>query len=78
MPGLEDYIGVSQAASILKIHPSTVKRLCREHRLPAHKVHNGWLMRVDEVQSFAKDYRGQRGRPPTNTRRCKGSKPLNS
>jgi len=68
MPVLKDYVNVSEAATILKIHPGTVKRLCREQKLSAHKVHNGWLIHLDEVRSFAKEYKGRRGRP-LNSRR---------
>ncbi len=63
MPVLEDYISVNEAAEFLKVHPGTVKRLCRERRLSAHKVHNGWLIHINDVQSFAKEYNGRRGRP---------------
>ncbi len=63
MPVLKDYINVNEAAQILKVHPGTVKRLCREHRLSAHKVHNGWLINISEVQLFAQQYNGRRGRP---------------
>lgn len=63
MPSLNDYLNVSEVAAILGIHPGTVKRLCRTHRLAAQKVHNGWLIHIDEVQSFAKRYVGRRGRP---------------
>ena len=63
MPFLNDYLSVSEAATFLRIHPGTVKRLCREQKLPAHKVHNGWLIHIDEIQSFAKRYEGRRGRP---------------
>ena len=68
MPGLEDYVNVSDAATILRVHPGTVKRLCREHKLLAHKVHNGWLIHIDEVRSFAKEYEGRRGRPSNSGR----------
>lgn len=68
MPGLEDYVNVSDAATILNIHPGTVKRLCREQKLAAHKVHNGWLIHIDEVGSFAKEYEGRR-RIPSNSGR---------
>ena len=67
MPVLKDYVNVNEAAEILKVHPGTVKRLCREHKLTAHKVHNGWLIHVDEIQSFAKEYNGRRGRPRNNS-----------
>ena len=68
MPVLKDYLSVSEAAVILAIHPGTVKRLCRERRLLADKVHNGWLIHIDEVRSFAKDYKGRRGRPSSSRR----------
>jgi hypothetical protein len=32
MPGLGDYVNISAAATILKIHPGTVKRLYRERK----------------------------------------------
>jgi excisionase family DNA binding protein len=64
MPILKDYLSVNEAAKILSIHPGTVKRLCREHKLSAHKVHNGWLIHTDDVKSFAQKYKGRRGRPP--------------
>lgn len=63
MPVLNGYLSVSEAAEILGIHPGTVKRLCRQQKLVAQKVHNGWLIHIDEVQSFANRYHGRRGRP---------------
>ena len=68
MPVLKDYLSVNEVAAILGIHPGTVKRLCREHKLSAHKVHNGWLIHVDKVRSFAEKYEGRRGRPPNSGR----------
>jgi excisionase family DNA binding protein len=67
MPVLKDYMNVREAAELLKVHPGTVKRLCRERKLSAYKVHNGWLIHIDEVQLFAKGYDGRRGRPSNNT-----------
>ena len=72
MPVLKDYVNVSEAAEILRVHPGTVKRLCREHRLSAHKVHNGWLIHIDEVRSFAEKYEGRRGRPSNSGRQREG------
>ena len=68
MSVLKDYVNVNEAAEILSVHPGTVKRLCREQKLSAHKVHNGWLIHIDEVRAFAKEYRGQRGRPSNKER----------
>jgi len=64
MPILDDYLGVVEASNILAIHQGTLKRLCREGRLPAKKLHNTWLIRADILRQFATKYNGRRGRPP--------------
>lgn len=61
MPILEDYLDVVEAANILGIHWETVKRLCREHRIPAYKVHNKWLIHKDVLCRFAETYDSGRG-----------------
>ena len=65
MPVLDDYLNVVEAAAILGVHWETVKRLCREGRIPAQKVHNTWLIRKDKLDEFAATYndprRGKRG-----------------
>jgi len=40
MPVFDTYLNVVEAAAILGVHWETVKRLCREGRIPAEKVHN--------------------------------------
>jgi len=64
MPVLNDYLDVVEAANILGIHWETVKRLCREHRIPAQKVHNKWLIHKDDLYRFAETY--DKGRGPKN------------
>lgn len=61
MPILSEYVDVVEAANILNIHWETVKRLCREGRLPAQKVHNKWLIHKNDLHNFAKSYGHQRG-----------------
>ena len=73
MPVLNDYLSIAEAAEVLGIHPGTVKRLCREGRLAAEKIHNTWLIHNDILQVFAMEYRGRRGRPLINTRGQKSS-----
>ena len=63
MPVLNGYLNIAEAAEILGVHPGTVKRLCREGRLVAEKVHNGWLIHNDVLHDFAQIYSGRRGRP---------------
>jgi excisionase family DNA binding protein len=61
MPILNDYLDVVEAADKLGIHWETVKRLCREHKIPAHKVHNKWLIHKDVLYRFAETYDNGRG-----------------
>ena len=52
MPVLNGYMNITEAAEILGIHTGTLKRLCRENKIAAEKVHNGWLIYGDVVQKF--------------------------
>ena len=63
MPILDGYSNITKAAEILCLHPGTVKRLCREGKLIAEKVHNMWLIHDDTLSDFAARYSGRRGRP---------------
>jgi len=56
MPVLDIYISVIEAAEILGVHWETVKRMCREGRFPATKVHNMWLIDRNELAKFASTY----------------------
>jgi len=56
VPVLHDYLSVVEAADILGVHWETVKRLCREGRIPAEKVHNKWLIHKDNLREFAVNY----------------------
>ncbi len=58
---LEDYLTANEAAHRLKIHPETVKRLCRQGDLPADKVHNTWLIRQEVLDVFWGTYDPRRG-----------------
>lgn len=66
MPVLDDYVSVVEAAKVLGVHWETVKRMCREGRIPARKVHNMWLIEKDVLAKFASTYdeprRGKRKR----------------
>lgn len=76
MPVLNGYLSIVEAAEILGVHPGTVKRLCREGRLVAEKVHNGWLIHNNVLHDFAEEYSGRRGRPQTNNSRSGARKRL--
>jgi len=56
MAFLDDYFNVIEAGHRLRIHPETVKRLCRQGDLPAIKIHNTWLITKDVLDNFAGTY----------------------
>ena len=57
----DSYVNVIEAGRRLKIHPETVKRLCRQGDLPATKFHNTWLIDRDTLDNFAGTYIPRRG-----------------
>jgi excisionase family DNA binding protein len=56
MPVLDSYLTIIEASHRLKVHPETVKRLCRQGDLPAVKIHNTWLINKDTLDNFAGTY----------------------
>jgi len=58
---LDNYFNVIEASRRLRIHPETVKRLCRQGDLPAIKIHNTWLIAKDTLDNFAGTYVPRRG-----------------
>ena len=58
---LDSYFNVIEAIRRLKVHPETVKRLCRQGDLPATKLHNTWLIERDILDNFAATYVPKRG-----------------
>jgi excisionase family DNA binding protein len=58
---LENYLTVIEAGKRLRIHPETVKRLCRQGDLPAVKIRNTWLIGRDILDNFAGTYVPRRG-----------------
>ena len=58
---LDNYFNVIEAGHRLKVHPETVKRLCRQGDLTAIKIHNTWLINKDTLDNFAGTYNPRRG-----------------
>jgi len=56
MPVLDNYVNVVEAAETLGVHWETVKRMCREGRISARKVHNMWLIDKKVLAKFAANY----------------------
>ena len=69
---LDHLITTSDAASMLQLHPETIKRFCRLGKLKADKVNNGWLIPKEEIDAFASTYKETRGRPPQGLDRLNG------
>ena len=61
MTELSDYVTVANAAESLRLHPETVKRLCRQGELEATKLGNTWLIHKDVLTAFAQRYNPGRG-----------------
>lgn len=61
MAELENYMTAIEAAQVLKLHPETVKRLCRQGDLSATKLHNTWLIHKDQLADFSAVYKPKRG-----------------
>lgn len=61
MAGLADYVTIIQAAETLRLHPETVKRLCRQGDIEATKIRNTWLIHKDTLTTFAQGYSPKRG-----------------
>lgn len=45
---------VDEVARALKLHPYTVRRLCRERKIPAFKFGGQWRFRKDEIDKWSK------------------------
>lgn len=57
----DNYLTIIEAAKSLRIHPDTVKRLCRQGDIPAVKLRNTWLIDKQTLEVFASTYQPTRG-----------------
>ena len=55
---LETYT-VEEVAKALRLHEYTIRRLCREGKIPAFKVGGQWRFRKDEIDKWGKKQRSQ-------------------
>jgi len=49
-----EFYTVDEVAKVLRLHPYTVRRLCREKRVPAFKFGGQWRFRKDEIDAWSK------------------------
>jgi len=59
---LENYLDVLEAARWLRVHPETIRRLCRQGEIPAIKFRNTWLIEKSKLKEFAQNYNPRQGR----------------
>lgn len=45
---------VEEVAEALRIHPYTVRRLCREKKMPCFKIGGQWRFRKDKIDQWSK------------------------
>lgn len=48
---------IDEVAQALKLHPYTVRRLCREEKIPAFKFGGQWRFNKKEIDSFISNKR---------------------
>ena len=49
-----EFYTAEEVAEALRLHPYTVRRLCREKRVPAFKFGCQWRFRKDEIDKWSK------------------------
>ncbi len=52
-----EFYTVEEVAKALKLHPYTVRRLCREKKIPAFKFGGQWRINKDDLEKFIKSRR---------------------
>ncbi len=54
MKKLTETYTVEEGAEALKLHPYTIRRLCREGKISGFKVGGQWRFRKDEIDAWSK------------------------
>ena len=49
-----DYYTAEEVAKTLRLHPYTIRRLCREGKIPAFKFGWQWRFRKSAIEAWAK------------------------
>jgi len=52
MPKVEQYLTAEEVAEVLKLHPYTVRRLCRENKIPCFKFGGQWRFKKDDIENM--------------------------
>lgn len=54
MPKIEEFLTVEEVAKALKLHPYTVRRLCREGKIPCFRFGGQWRFRADDMEKWSR------------------------
>lgn len=49
-----EFYTVDEVAKVLRLHPYTVRRLCREKRVPAFKFGGQWRFKKEDIDLLIK------------------------
>jgi len=53
-----EFYTAEEVAKVLRLHPYTVRRLCREKRVPAFKFGGQWRFGKQDIDKFIKESKG--------------------
>lgn len=48
-----EFYTAEEVANVLRLHPYTVRRLCREKKVPAFKFGGQWRFKKEEIAKWA-------------------------
>jgi excisionase family DNA binding protein len=51
---IETFLTVDEIAEALKFHPYTVRRLCREGKIPCFRFGGQWRFRKEEIERWSR------------------------
>ena len=54
MTKVEEFLKVEDVSKSLKLHPYTIRRLCREEKIPCFKVGGQWRFDMEEIKHWKK------------------------
>ena len=50
-----DFYTAQEVAKVLRLHPYTVRRLCREEKVPAFKFGGQWRFKKEDIDALIKN-----------------------
>ena len=59
MPKIEQFLTAEEVAKALKLQPYTVRRLCREKKIPCFKCGGQWSFKRQEIDNMVSSKGGR-------------------